>query len=1243
MNNMEELQKTAKSDLDQLSRVSHKLAMTESNQLEKVLNLLLPRLLNRIGMNNQKTIDISTMMMNNNSETIDQGRREVMVLIKTLYERIHSKLVEMLSHIIKRVRADGTCKLPCEAILLLLYDKSTSKAKLLKEMDPFTVNLSLTFLTIGVPRNSTIEKEMLLPGLLILLGTHTTIENMSFPSRKNQIFQIAHLILRCIEGIVIDNRKGRKHGLTRPSSTSLSGSKRQASPDDDNNIAVVTDQDNNDNGLEEARKLCSSNPEISIAIYDLLLDVLLYQTTAVENTLPPPGLSTFGKERLCSGSSTIENSWSAEYATNGRLKDLKIAVLDFIAPCRQWDLFNISGKSDKLATARAVSLMVVSSGDQHLDVSEKGASYLKAHMDSMRNNNGDSSQGDPQMLNINLLGHPLILTSSFLRLILGEIVSDNILLKYYHTGFQISLGYNPDSSSDNSERAIVMSTKRRMVSEKSTAVMLSFIASRIMDDIPKHFTYFYIESMTEIENLNSCANLVCLIGSLVLAAVNKFIGTGRSLSSSSLTSTVGNVSVSAAKLLHSFCIRLVSFHELCQTYMIEINDQIKVKTSIEDLLAQCFSVSCEIVRVASSSHSSDVTNKVGMETRDSGYLVISSIARCNVSQVGFLFNGGDKSHSDQSLSTKMASMLFGCLINETELLKPRVIAALDSLLAAYSRLVKASTSSSISNDAIQNASESNPWLAVTTLPQHSSVQTHLLQNQISVSQLSKLLQPVLWNSAKPTNPKASRHASAKWACDLLKEIDLIAACHILCFIAGDKDEATAAVAKEGLGVSYQLGSDEIIIATTSSDEIVTPNFTDFVKTLFSNDVDVSEMKPSFWDLSPQGQATALRYGAMCLLGDLYGGDEESLVVYLAHIGETLKTFSQTSGYSRKDKNSIELLDEASVCLSFCFKESSFSRRNALGEESTLSWRDIASLATTVLSSNARRHLSSAIGFLLEDTLIWNCHVDGVVCPKLWSKATNILPMIQLCFDKLNALSTDYFIVSEIHGAAFLGATCIRANRLINANKTGNYDDDEHFEKSGEIVKLLGHGLMHGDDIVGNTCSRAISIAYAYDESDALELHKGLYDASLEVLKHVGEALRRYSNSDNMDSNRTCLLAKASGIVLAATTLRNETKQLTIPSIGSARLTCVEALFAVFGSSAARHDPEIMLDVGEALTLYADAYSPHGSKWSLPTQVKPKEYDESYAKELPPHAQVSENHHLFKEALFYSRHVANFCK
>ena len=92
--------------------------MSEAGQMEKILSLLLPRLLNRIGLNQKRLSEFLTMTTTGNvpSSSTDTS-------LKSLYDSVHAKLVEILSHIMKRVRADNACKLPCGAILGMLYDR----------------------------------------------------------------------------------------------------------------------------------------------------------------------------------------------------------------------------------------------------------------------------------------------------------------------------------------------------------------------------------------------------------------------------------------------------------------------------------------------------------------------------------------------------------------------------------------------------------------------------------------------------------------------------------------------------------------------------------------------------------------------------------------------------------------------------------------------------------------------------------------------------------------------------------------------------------------------------------------------------------------------------------------------------------------------------------------------------------------------------------------------------------------
>jgi len=1385
---------TASSDLNQLKRVFHKIAMTDNTQLEKVLNLLLPRLLGRVG-SNQRNVNILQLQQSQTTSTtitstskLTSNGAAMMGAVKNLYDNIHAKLVEMLSHIITRVKADSSCKLPVQKILDLLTPTTVTSTSTASDnddknkVDPFTINLSLIFLTIGVPRCTLEELYSLLPNLLTLVSVHTNITNISTTSKKKQAFQIAHLVIRTIEGIIVQTKANKK------SSSSM-------------NDTISTN-------MQKARTLCQTNPYIGATMFDLCLDVLLFQTnssttsgttsTSSSTNLPPPGLSTFANERLLSGSSTSSSSsWLVEYSTNGRLRDLKLAFLDFIAPSRQWDLFHISQKQknesenekenenessqhhqqqqDKMAsaisTARVVSLMVVSTGDTHIDVTERASAYLKFHMDSMRNqtstntsasagastntststNNSTNSNTthDPsgtknrQESNSSyLLGQPITLTCSLMKLVLGDILSENIIASssssssttittkeqinenyktlqtslglFYSHGHDHDHGQQGNNSNSNIDKSVLMSTKRRMVSEKTATTIMTFITSRVLEDIPQIFTSYTMslslninleqqqqqqqqssvlsymqEQEQEQEHKQdpehqfrfSCMSSAYIIGKLVIAVTQKFVSSsGRSLSKSSITGSLGNSSVASAKLLNSTCVRLVPLYDGCidfmegmyykadkSTTMIDhLDDEMMYKgmshlaQKIENVLAQFFAISCSILSVASSTHSGDVRNTIGIETRDSSYGTVSCLCRSKLYlSAGTVFDCGirteessSNSSNEMPLSTNTATLLFGCVANETETLKPRAIAALDSLLSAYCRLFDKQSSSSSNdtstailendnNDVVMNSSEpSNPWQQDKTLYYENCNTTNPTSRNFNFSNLSRSLLPLLWKAAQSSQSKTSRHAAAKWSFQLLKPLDLTSACHILCFVSGDKDATASSVAKDGLGLSSELGEDEVSVTMKDGKEIVTPDFADFINVVcMSNNNQTASWRPTFWDFSPRGQASALRFGLICLLNDLYGGDDNAVNVYLNHIGETLhriSTFNQNAA-SPKSRDMVELLDEASICLAGCLRASSFAREKTASSSCVISHQQIASLAITANSSKSRRHLAAAFGLLLEDSSIWNKFDDDSNSSNVdhWVQYSEVQLTMKRCSEKLNTIRSSSCNIGEVHGSVFLSSWCIRALRLFNYPEKEKYECFKScLEMSSTIISQLGFGTLHSDDIVGNACSSGLATALSYDDVDSPVLHIVLFDGVAEALDLLCKALKKFGNGDHTNPNRISFLSKATGVLLAASTVRIiptsdvqspacdiEEIRVVSEKIGRARLECVESLFALLGSSSYRKDQEIILTVGEALALYADAYSPNGAQWTMPLQPRPTLFETAYANDLPPHVQI----------------------
>jgi hypothetical protein len=246
MSNSEEL-KTALADLASLGRVDHKLALTEAENLERVLSVLLPRLLSRIGSNH-----------------VNQHQESNTEQLRAVFQKTHEKLVSMLSHIMKRVREDPTCRLPCEAILNLLLRNETGTISYQASVNSLTLNLSLAFLTLGIPRAELRHAEVLLPGMLVLLANHSGLPSLRSPASKLQANQVAHLVLRLSERLVIEDSIA-SYQSTPPSSISSSAGFKTEAP------ANLPSPD----AMDDVRQLVAGNWTVSQSLYDLLLDVLL--------------------------------------------------------------------------------------------------------------------------------------------------------------------------------------------------------------------------------------------------------------------------------------------------------------------------------------------------------------------------------------------------------------------------------------------------------------------------------------------------------------------------------------------------------------------------------------------------------------------------------------------------------------------------------------------------------------------------------------------------------------------------------------------------------------------------------------------------------------------------------------------------------------------------------------------------------------------------------------------------------
>ena len=636
-------------------------------------------------------------------------------------------------------------------------------------------------------------------------------------------------------------------------------------------------------------------------------------------------------------------------------------------------------------------------------------------------------------------------------------------------------------------------------------------------------------------------------------------------------------------------------------------------------------------------------NQGSVAIRDVLYGVVSGLARSDeFCRHGSVFRRGDMLKDEdlsQSVSVDTASLLFGCAANEEDTLRPRAVAALDALLASYCRTFVTANDTDI--DAVMSEADKNgngdtsgsgqtlsdvpvnPWgapSAVSTAePSTPLPDQHTTDMSRNKMQLAAQLMPMLWSAAQHTSSKSSRLASARWARELLRPIDLPRACHLLCFLAGDSDVPTSAIAREGLGLQT-IGNVELERAESES---TVPDFHEMTTILFTDTV---SLRPSFYAFNQRGKAAALRFALMCMLEDIYGGDNGDVEKLVHALASTLTSFGSARdprSTSSWGPEAIDLLDECAICFEGCLSVSTVAREMVVNESTSCSLEDMEVLAVATVSSKARRFLAAACGRLYQDAY---SNYDNSSCdPEFlaWVKESGIHRPLKAAATKLTATYRGRGNAGETHGAAFLGAHCVRTLRTkaaAVANPTGETLVSDCWTDCASILCALGDRLADQDEVIGNACGQSIGIALSYNGMDAIKLNPALYGAVEHILNAFVTALKRFGNGDHTDAQRTITLAQACGASLASST---SASGLVSDSsrIGAIRLDCIDALFALLGSMSNRKDDEVALVTGEALAAYADAFSPRNAVWSTSVTEWPEMYDEALARELPPHQQV----------------------
>jgi len=1003
-----------RTELSSLNRVSHRLAMTDGGPtLERVLNLLLPRLLRRVGKNDdeRRRCDHALTSHNNNHSNISSGNNKrkspvpvdgvvldgiiameidestQLQMMDAMRDAIHDKLIEMLGHAMKRVREDRKCKLPCMAILESLIPPAhfvvttTTSEELLysdKAVDgttsnPLAINLGMAFLTLGINRCSASECASLLPTLLKFMG-HTLDRRRGCGADDESSVGVGHLtdtggaarhdkawhlVLRCLESIGTSTKDVDFSGRVVLTPASV-----VASPDEQ--LAMIT-------SLRETTRLIQSDTIIAASLFDLFIDVLLYTPVPASSSLVPAGLSESSYTRLIGGAASEQSggctSWKEEYASVVGLRKLKLKLLDLIAPCRLHALFlremkiipdnndaSCEGKGPtndndggSMGMSRTVALMVLLTGDTDPNVRDKAESYLRSHMDTYRG----KDVGSLESVHDALLGNSVALTHTILTFAIGGTMSMGIertLRSQYSRNVGI-LGSNLGLSYHTPTDGDwkVLLSCSRMRISESTATPALKFVAKMLDDNPK---IFHVGLDADLDEADSAA---ILIGTLILTIVGDLHRPG-----SSASPTLE----SAATLLNSLCVRLSLFYDA------RVRSRSNVSASLErlrSLLARSVKQACAVLAPTSTGESTSLANTgtrasgIQADIRDKCYGVICTLARSvfALDENYALFNIGV---SNGKLCTSTASLLFGCSSNEVEMLKPRATSALDALLGATVRVVKFLVEKEKALDIQKELASAmvidNPWANINDSIPSESKETK--KDIIGADSLSRSLLPLLWNAARRNQPKSSRLASARWTSDLLLRLDDSSAFHLLCFLSGDDDATVSMIAKQGLGVEKSMGEDNILsidlISPGGGDQDERVAFSVLMSVIVGSNSSLNSW-PTYSSFPVIARAVTLRFLLQSLFSEVnfYGDENDGLALkeFVVLILSTLATYKGRS----LSRDETDLIDECAIALASLTSTSKEARLLVAERDwvadGQFSFGDIPKQAMSSSSSKAR--------------------------------------------------------------------------------------------------------------------------------------------------------------------------------------------------------------------------------------------------------------------------------------------------
>ena len=1070
---------TAQGDLASLRRVSHRLAsLADAAQFATVAGKLLPRLLQRMGRNRALQQDL------NNASSSSE--------LYTIYQQIHQQLTDILSHILARFKNDRP-SLPTIALLQgLVSDSDNVKDSwtLRSDVDPFVRNLSWTFLALPSPTRTVTEWAAMLPFLVML----------SLSSSRPTAW--ASLTTQCLIGL-----------------TSL-----------DN----INDKNNCDPNLLEThltttRRLLQKQPEVAGAFWGCLLDFLLYQRTnnaslspspTTTTALPPPGLSTAA---------------AASLRTTIVTERVPRAVLHLIAPHGRWALFlgpttptpqpvtvnselneennnhnhnNNSNNNDddfddgndtntitqKRGDARTAALLILGTGHWHTAVADQARQSLKAWMDQLHRRRVATSTStattDAGAVGVQILA---------------------LALGYA----QAAASAQTNNGNTNNTTITTDDTVTWSLLEDSRAVTTPEWQRRAMDPHTAAAALAYCAKDWHDHSVHLDANVLPLLATWTLGLAKRYLVS----TTLSLSTTASKVRVATAQLLHALTLRLTTATTPAASVVVQDED---TPRALHETACQVLAKITTSSGVGGGSVTTwgSVQDHDYLAVREACYGVVAQLARsptyCHVCMTH------KENRNQNDLAT--TKLLFTCAAKEEERLQPKAVAALDALLSAYERLYASNDSeadvTTISCPTAAASSTNNPWAAVTPAAASSAVTADLSAPlRPDGEALARSLLPLLWTASQPRQAKASRVAASRWARGILKPLQLVQACHLLCCLAGDADVTAASLAQQGLG----LATNDLLGPLASEKEIL-PDFASFVQLVFTakeTEPTMSTRVQYFPDFTGAGQANALSFGMHCLMADLYGGDDKSVAIYLKNLVNTLAFFHGANGMSSPAL--MDLLDVASGCFAITIGSSRHARELLVRGKIGFGMQELEELVFSAASSKARRYLAEAIGEMYNDGNVWG------ECQSMseWLRQTNVVRSIEACCSETVQIQKNHFLLGKLHGALYLGAQLVRSIRMQVIALEPDFDDEMTWEKLCTILAMLAKGILQSDDVVGNAAADGLTVALSYTQQDAPVLHPRLSRVCNEILQAIAEGIKTFKDAgDASDIPRITKLVRA---------------------------------------------------------------------------------------------------------------------